>query len=69
MKALEDRFVGKGYNNINIVTSAFKAPEFYKKCGFTVDFVRENKHHPKLTKTIFVKYFDDAYQYQGVVVA
>jgi ribosomal protein S18 acetylase RimI-like enzyme len=43
LQALEERFKGKGFNNINLVTSAFNAPEFYKKCGFTAEFVRENK--------------------------
>ena len=50
IKELEDRFTNKGFNNINLCTSAFQAPEFYKKCGFELEFVRENKHNPKLTK-------------------
>lgn len=64
--ALEERFKGKGFNNINLVTSAFQAPEFYKKCGFKVEFVRTNKHNPKLTKTFLIKYFDDNVQTQGI---
>ncbi len=55
--SLENHFRGKGYNNINLVTSAFQAPEFYKKCGFTQEFIRVNKTNPKLTKTFFVKFF------------
>ncbi len=66
MTELEKRFTGKGFNNMNLVTSAFQAPGFYKKCGFTVEFVRENKKNPKLTKTFFVKYFDDEEQTQGI---
>lgn len=66
MAELENHFKGKGYNNMNLVTSAFQAPDFYKKCGFTVEFVRENKKNPKLTKTFFVKYFDDEEQTQGI---
>ena len=31
--------------------------EFYKKCGFKVEFVRENKKNPKLNKYFLVKYF------------
>lgn len=54
--ALENHFKDKGYNNINLVTSAFQAADFYKKCGYEVEFVRENKTNPKLTKTFFVKY-------------
>lgn len=57
LTALEDHFTGKGYNNINLVTNAFQAPAFYKKCGYEVEFVRENKTNPKLTKTFFIKYF------------
>lgn len=65
--ALEDHFKGKGFNNINLVTSAFQAPDFYKKCGYQVEFVRENKKNPKLTKTFFIKYFDEETQNQGVL--
>ncbi len=66
VQALEDHFVGKGFNNINLVTSAFQAPEFYKKCGFEAEFVRVNKVNPKLTKTFFVKYFKNEKQTQGI---
>ena len=31
--------------------------EFYKKCGFDVEFIRENNDNPKLNKYFFVKYF------------
>lgn len=58
LQELENHFKGKGFNNINLVTSAFQAPEFYKKCGFTVEFIRNNIENPKLTKTFFVKYFE-----------
>lgn len=67
IQALEDYFEGKGYNNINLVTSAFQAPEFYKKCGFTAEFIRENKINPKLTKIFFVKYFKNQVQTQGII--
>lgn len=66
IEALEEKFEGKGFNNMNLVTSAFNAPDFYKKCGFTVEFVRENKVNPKLTKTFFVKYFKNQIQTQGI---
>lgn len=65
--ALEQRFKGKGFNNINLVTSAFSAPGFYKKCGYTAEFTRKNIHNPKLDKTFFVKYFDDPIQTQGLL--
>lgn len=64
---LEEHFKGKGFNNINLVTSAFQAPEFYKKCGFTAEFVRENKINPQFTKTFFVKFFDERIQEQGLL--
>lgn len=67
LNELENRFKGKGYNNINLVTSHFQAPEFYKKCGFTAEFTRINRHNPKLSKTFFVKFFDDEIQNQGVI--
>jgi ribosomal protein S18 acetylase RimI-like enzyme len=67
LQELENRFKGKGFNNINLVTSAFNSPEFYKKCGFEVEFVRKNLKNPKLTKTFFVKYFDDDVQNQGIL--
>ena len=56
---LESRFKGKGLNNINLVTCTFQAPDFYKKCGFKAEFVRENTTNPKLTMTFFIKYLDD----------
>jgi len=57
IQTLEESFKNKGYNNINLVTNAFQAPEFYTKCGYQIEFIRENKKNPKLTKTFFIKYF------------
>jgi len=65
LNELEDRFKGKGFNNINLVTSAFNSPEFYKKCGFKAEFVRFNEKNPLLTKTFFVKFFGEEVQTQG----
>lgn len=67
LQELEDHFEEKGFNNINLVTNAFNAPEFYKKCGFNIEFVRENKINPKLTKTFFIKYFKSEIQTQGIL--
>lgn len=67
IQAVEDHFKGQGYNNINLVTSAFNAPGFYEKCGFTAEFTRVNKFNPKLTKTFFVKFFEDKDQTQGLL--
>ena len=57
VKTVENHFKNKGFENINLTTYAFQAPEFYKKCGFKLEFVRENKENPKLTKYFLVKYF------------
>ncbi len=67
LQALENQFQGKGFNNINLVTSAFQAPGFYKKCGFEIEYIRENTKNPKLTKTFFIKYFKDQIQKQGTL--
>jgi len=64
LEELESQFKGKEYNNINLVTNHFQAPEFYKKCGYDAEFVRVNKKTPLLSKTFFIKYFDDEDQYQ-----
>ena len=66
IQALEDMFKNKGFNNINLVTSAFQAPEFYRKCGYVAEFTRENTRNPKLSKTFFSKYFEDTVQTQGL---
>lgn len=57
INALEEYCKTKGFNNINTVSCAFQAPDFYKKCGFAVEFIRENISNPKLTMTFFVKHF------------
>lgn len=68
IEALETHFKGQGFNNINLVTSHFQAPEFYKKCGFELEFVRKNLKNPQLTKYFFVKYFNDEIQTQGLIL-
>lgn len=67
LNELECRFEEKGYWNINLCTSDFQAPEFYKKCGFELEFVRKNFKHPKLTKYFFIKYFKNEIQNQGIL--
>ena len=57
MKTVEEYYKNKGFDNINVTTYQFQAPEFYKKCGFKLEFVRENKEDSKLNKYFFVKYF------------
>ncbi|MGE3318781.1 MAG: GNAT family N-acetyltransferase [Candidatus Berkiella sp.] len=67
LETLEQHFIGKGFNNINLVTSAFQAPGFYQKCGFTAEFVRENIKNPQFSKTFYVKFFKDEVQTQGLL--
>ena len=66
IKNLENRFRGKGFNNINLVTSFFQAPEFYLKCGFKLEFKRFNEKNPGLSKAFFVKFFGEEKQMQGL---
>ena len=54
VKAVEDYYSGKCYDIITLTTFGFQAPEFYKKLGYKVEFVRENKD-PKLSKYFLSK--------------
>lgn len=56
MRAVEAHYQGRGFNNINLCTSAFQAPGFYEKLGFRLEYIRENKTNPKLTKYFYVKF-------------
>jgi len=67
--ALEHRYKDRGCNNINLVTNGFQAVEFYQKCGFEIEFVRENKIHPKLSKIFLVKFFGGGDQCRGILNA
>jgi ribosomal protein S18 acetylase RimI-like enzyme len=57
LQAVEKHFTGHGFDNMNLVTNGFQAPEFYKKCGFELEFVRENKQDSKFNKYFFIKRF------------
>ena len=57
LETVEKYYSNKGFENINLTTYGFQAPEFYKKCGFNVEFVRENKEKHKLDKYFLAKYF------------
>ena len=57
MQTVEEYFKNKGFENINLTTYGFQAPEFYKKCGFEIEFVRKNKENSKLDKYYLIKYF------------
>ena len=54
VKAVEETFVGKGYDKITLTTFGFQAPEFYKKLGYELEFVREDKD-PQLCKYFYIK--------------
>ena len=57
MEIVESYYENKGFENINLTTYGFQAPEFYKKCGYEIEFIRKNKENPKLNKYYLVKYF------------
>ena len=52
--AVEEAYRGRGYDVITLTTFGFQAPEFYRKLGYTIEFVRENKD-PKLCKYFLKK--------------
>ena len=54
VKAVEEAYAGKEYNKITLTTFGFQAPEFYKKLGYELEFVREDKD-PKLCKYFYIK--------------
>lgn len=54
VKAVEEAYASKGYNKITLTTFGFQAPEFYKKLGYELEFVREDKD-PKLCKYFYIK--------------
>ena len=58
LATVEEHFRGKDFDNINLTTYRFQAPEFYKKCGFTLEYIRENPACPALDKFFFVKGID-----------
>ncbi|MBR6323080.1 MAG: GNAT family N-acetyltransferase [Lachnospiraceae bacterium] len=55
LKKVEEEYGGKNYENINLTTYAFQALEFYRKCGYEVEYVRENADE-KLTKYFLIKH-------------
>ena len=54
VKAVEDTYRGKGFDIVTLTTFGFQAPEFYKKLGYLLEFVREDKD-PKLSKYFYCK--------------
>lgn len=56
VQTVEEYYKNKGFENINLTTYNFQAPEFYMKCGFEIEFVRKNKEDYKLDKYFLIKY-------------
>lgn len=52
--AVEEAYKGKGYEKIALTTFGFQAPEFYKKLGYELEFIREDAD-PKLSKYFYLK--------------
>jgi len=57
IETVESHHKQGNFENITVSTYHFQAPDFYKKCGFQIEFIRENKENPKLSKYFFIKYF------------
>ncbi|MDE6431797.1 MAG: GNAT family N-acetyltransferase [Opitutales bacterium] len=56
LQKLEEYFDGQNYSNISLVTNEFQAPDFYKKCGYSLEFVRKNERFPSFSKYFFIKW-------------
>ena len=54
VKTVEEAYKDKGYDKITLTTFGFQAPEFYKKLGYTLEYVREDID-PKLCKYFYCK--------------
>ena len=54
VSAVEKAFQNAGYDKITLTTFGFQAPEFYKKLGYIVEFIREDKN-PNLCKYFLSK--------------
>ena len=53
--AVEEYYKDKGYDIITLTTFGFQAPEFYKKLGYEIEFIRECSD-TKLNKYFFSKH-------------
>lgn len=54
VNAVEDNYRGRGFDCVTLTTFAFQAPEFYKKLGYEVEFIRESRDK-RLNKIFFKK--------------
>lgn len=57
LKVVEEEYKDKGFEQMNLTTYQFQAPQFYEKCGFVLEYIRKSRTNPKLDKYFFVKYF------------
>lgn len=55
LETVEAYFQDKGFDNLNLTTYRFQAPDFYGKYGFVLEYVRENPGYPPLSKYFFIK--------------
>ena len=58
VRYVEQQYQDKGFENINLTTYAFQAPEFYKKLGFEVEYVRKSSDE-KLDKYFLIKHLSE----------
>ena len=56
VRTVERDYGNRGYEKITLTTFGFQAPEFYKKLGYTLEYVRED-NDPKLSKYFYCKSF------------
>lgn len=54
VRTVEEEYKNKGFDKITLATFGFQAPNFYKKLGYSLEFVREDKD-PKLSKYFYCK--------------
>ena len=54
VEAVENEYKDKGYKKIALTTFGFQAPEFYKKIGYELEFVRKD-NDSKLSKYFYLK--------------
>lgn len=54
VRAVEEAYAGKEYTKITLTTFGFQAPAFYKKLGYTLEYIREDTD-PRLSKFFYMK--------------
>lgn len=54
IRTVEHAYSNRGYEKITVTTFGFQAPEFYKKLGYSLEYVREDRD-PMLSKYFYCK--------------